>query len=139
MKRLDLDKIEQKINKDKPKESLKAITSNKFSDLFNNEKSQKFIIHLIYSFNIVQTEIAHVDNDQTKKCCICRKQTISAHKAIMGAIDGNLLKEMNNDITISSKKSNKIMCKQCFNDFAKWGISEYCFGNQFFSKMAKGF
>ena len=52
----------------------------KIAKMYADEKSHKFIIHLIHTFIPIQTNATKIFDDTNKRCCITRKGIISVNQ-----------------------------------------------------------
>lgn len=124
----------------------KDVRYTPFSKLWNEEKSHKFIVHLVHSYSPfnkgeyawLRTQLHH------NKCCICKcklltKEDFFSKMDQLAEISIETLKlQVQNKITVEeiqkkysevlggrvlavvSEESKAAFCGQCFNDFVEW-------------------
>jgi hypothetical protein len=146
-------------SRDKPRPEVKAETSpdSRFTKLFDNEKSKKFIIHIIHAFTpfakihyVLDWEL---QGTKPQNCSICRRKTISKIEA-MEAVHrqtkawedggGSFLEFLEKGLPLAFKDSKlaafspdskSIMCAPCFDEFSIWIIDENLAGNRLVTRI----
>lgn len=139
------DKEKTQKERDERDKSFKSTQNSKFTKLFNNEKSRKFVEHLLHAFLPVKKGQFVFDwkgqGIKKKNCDICRRETLSkigAIKVSQEAIDasmgeGKSIFEMferhaevfkNRKLAVFSPESRTIFCAPCWKDFLNWAIIE---------------
>ena len=117
---LEKDKKENK-KIDKPKieqvhESQQKHINEEFTKLWNNEKSHKFIVHLIYSYIPSKGNFAWIQEQLKQKiCCICKCKLVSKDDLISKS--GELAKLTIEHMKLSAK--NKLTTEQIQSDISK--------------------
>ena len=117
-----------------------------FSKLWNDEKSHKFVVHLIHAFSPTSRgEFAWAkDQLHQKTCCICKCGLMSKEDVFEKIDDTTKLSldhlqlQLRNEITqeqiredfskiysgrvlgVVSDESKAAFCNQCFKDFVQW-------------------
>jgi len=118
---------------------------NRFDKLYEVEKSQKFMLHIIHSFSYPD-QVSKVwnwrDDKKTHRCSFCKRKVMSCDEATKihgeGLLkhfeekkkkDNSTLEDLfpnfqdifgDKKLAIESEKSNAIFCFPCFTEFRVW-------------------
>jgi hypothetical protein len=137
-KKDEAEKLASDLREKEHKEQIKDM--NKFQNLYDNEKSRKFIIHLMYAFlSETKVRMALEDSDlQSKTCCICKIGVVSSFgvmrkldfsQMIRDSLNGveGIMHEFykNNKIGIISEESRSVLCNPCYVSFRNWIIARF--------------
>ncbi len=89
----------------------------KIEKMYADEKSHKFVIHLIHSFIPIQLKAGKILDDTNKRCCITHKEIISVNQqmsifssldksTVIGSLlDGDKKKQLHDEI--NQKRGNR--------------------------------